>query len=163
MTTTQANSGPIEVQPRLPDPVLPNADWADAFEITTPRTFATMKALAEQTVGAMPRWAEYLLWLRNSVVAPFGLKSDGKQDATADTNIVGIFPILEETEDRIVLGLNDRHLDFRILIEQAQQDKGTRIRTTTLVQRHNAFGKLYIAVVFPFHKAIVAAVVKQAI
>lgn len=163
MTSVQSKTGPTEVLPRLPDPALPNANWADAFEITTPRTFATMKALAKQTVGTMPRWAEYLLWLRNCVVAPFGLKSDGTQDAATGTDTIGIFPILEETQNRIVLGLNDRHLDFRILIEQTQQDENTCIRTTTLVQRHNAFGKLYIAVVTPFHKAIVAAVARQAI
>jgi len=65
---------PTEVQPIVPSAILPNADWADAFEIETRREFPDTKAVALCIVGTMPRWAKRLLWVRNALVAPFGLK-----------------------------------------------------------------------------------------
>jgi len=153
---------PVEVTPRLPNPALSNADWADAFEVITDKTFASMRALASATVGSMPSWARTLLAIRNVVVRPFGLKPDGKADAPSDSARVDIFPVLEESADRIVLGLDDIHLDFRIVLERTAETTGDRLRVTTLVRRHNLFGRAYIAAITPFHKAIAAAALKQA-
>lgn len=153
---------PIEVTPKLPNAALPDADWADAFEVTTHKTFSSMRELAAATVGSMPPWARTLLAIRNVVVRPFGLKPDGKADAPRRAARVDIFPVLEEGADRIVLGLNDVHLDFRIVIEKTTTIGGDRLRVTTLVERHNLFGRTYLAVITPFHKAIAAAALKQA-
>ena len=149
---------PVEVPPDLPDAALPDADWADAFEMTAGRRFGGMRELATATVGAMPRWARGLLWLRNVLVAPFGLKTNGHGDAPDPERRVGIFPVVEEHPDRIVLGLDDRHLDFRIVVTQRAQ----RFRVTTLVHRHNLAGRAYIASITPFHKVIVAAIMRRA-
>lgn len=156
------NCKPFEVAPRLPDPALLRADWADAFEMTTHRRFASMRALAQATVGSMPPWARTLLKLRNTVVRPFGLNPDGMMDAPSRSSRIDIFPILDENADSIVLGLDDVHLNFRIVVERTVREADDRLRVTTLVQRHNLFGRMYIAVITPFHKAIVAAVMKQA-
>lgn len=153
----------VEIAPQLPDPALPNADWADTFEIKSGKTFDTMRSLAKQTVGTIPRWARVLMGLRNLIVRPFGLKTELADADRQAGDTIGLFPILEETADRIVLGVDDRHLDFRIVIEREACVKSVRIRATTLVQRHNVFGKIYIAVVTPFHKLIVSSALKQAI
>lgn len=157
----KAAARPAQVAPRRPDPALPDADWADAFEVETSQLFPDMRTLAQQTVGSMPPWSRALLRLRNALVGPFGLKSDGSGDASASTGMVGIFPILKEFRDRIVLGLDDRHLDFRIVLERSGGDRGDRVRLTTLVRWHGLAGRLYIAAVTPFHRAIVAAVLRQ--
>lgn len=153
---------PVEVAPHMPDTALPGADWADAFEVTTSRRFSGMREIAQATVGSMPPWSRGLLKLRNLVVRPFGLKPDGMAEAPDSNARIDIFPILEERADRIVLGLDDVHLDFRIVIERDPPETGNRIRVTTLVQRHNLFGRLYIAAITPFHKAIAAAAIRQA-
>jgi len=153
---------PIEVTPRLPDPALPDANWADAFEMTTYRKFPNMRELAAATVGSMPTWVKSLLAIRNVMVRPFGLKPDGTADAPHDDDRVGIFPILQESTDRIVLGLDDAHLDFRIVLERTAVKTGDRLRATTLVKRHNLLGRTYIAAITPFHKAVAAAALRQA-
>lgn len=122
-----------------------------------------MRSLAQQTIGTMPRWAKGLLWLRNIVVAPFGLKPDGLQDAAPQSGCIGIFPILHETDTQIVLGLDDRHLDFRIVVDRHQTAGTNRIRATTLVQRHNTFGRCYITLITPFHQLIVRSVLSNAL
>ena len=149
-----------EVPVALPHLVLPDANWADAFEVQTSKSFASMRALASQTIGSMPGWARVLLKLRNILVVPFGLKADGLKEAE---DRIDIFPVLEETHDQIVLGLDDRHLNFRIVVECFAQEHGNRVRATTLVTRHNLFGRLYIAAVTPFHRTIVQSVLRRAL
>ena len=153
---------PVEIAPRLPDTALPRADWADAFGIITARRFENMREIAQATVGSMPRRSRCLLNIHNIVVRPFSLKTDGLNDAPDKNARIDIFPILEEDADRIVLGLDDVHLDFRIVIERHRREIDTCIRVTTLVQRHNLFGRIYIGAITPFHKVIAAAAIRQA-
>ena len=153
---------PVEVAPRLPDAALPEADWADAFEMTTRRRFASMREVAQATVGSMPPWSRWLLKLRNVVVRPFGLKPDGTADAPDSAARIDILPIPDERADRIVLDLDDAHLNFRIVIERSALEAGDQIRVTPFVQRHNLFGRMYIAAITPFHKAIATTSIRQA-
>lgn len=97
----------------------------------------------------LPGWADALLRLRNILVRPFGLKT-GEPDRP-------IFPICLDTEDELVLGTDDRHLDFRIgLIRQ-----GGRIFLSTWVHPHNIWGRAYLRLVMPFHILIVRGAVAR--
>lgn len=155
--------GPREIQPRLPDPALSAANWADTYEIQTSRRFPDIKAVAICMLAKMPPFAEPLLRLRNILVAPFGLKPGDLRGAQPQDTHIGFFPILAEDSGRIVLGLDDWHLDFRIVLEEHASPTGTRYRLTTLVQRHNLFGRTYIALITPFHKLIVKAAMRNAL
>lgn len=154
---------PFEIKPELPNPHLPDANWADAFEISTERNFSDMRSLAQHTIGSMPKWARNLLRVRNVLLAPFALKADGLNDAPADKGCVDIFPVLAETSDQIVLGLDDWHVDFRIVVDRVETGQAFRLRATTLVERHNAMGRVYIALITPFHRLIVGSVLKNAL
>jgi hypothetical protein len=56
----------------------------------------------------------------------------------------------------VVLGFDDRHLDFRIVIDVRQdRPSGQTLSVMTLVHRNNLFGRLYLATVMPFHRLIV--------
>lgn len=151
------------MQPNLPSAVLPNADWADAYEIETRRDFADMRAAAFCMVGTMPRWAKPLLWLRNVLVTPFGLKRGDQSIVEADGDHIAFFPVLSESDAEIVLGLNDRHLNFRILLERQPSANSARYRLTTLVEQHNLFGRVYLLLITPFHKLIVRSVLANAL
>lgn len=88
---------------------------------------------------ALPGWANALLRLRNTLVRPFGLKT-GEFDAP-------IFPTCHETADEIILGTDDKHLNFRIgLIRE-----GDRLYMSTWVHPHNLWGRAYLRLVMPFH------------
>jgi hypothetical protein len=152
-----------EVSPVLPDPALPKADWADAFEIEVPgRRLSAMDA-SRVTLGRVPAWARRLLSLRNGLARLAGLKTGPSRQAAKD-GAIGMFPILFESPQRVVLGLDDWHLDFRIVVEvEADGGTGTRLRTTTLVRRKNLFGRLYIGLVTPFHRLIVPATLRGAL
>lgn len=88
---------------------------------------------------ALPGWAAALLGLRNALVRPFGLKTGGAKSA--------IFPTCHETDDEIVLGTDDTHLNFRIGVYR--QDG--RLFMSTWVHPHNLWGRAYLRLVMPFH------------
>ena len=54
------------------------------------------------------------------------------------------------------MGLDDRHLDFRLAVDVTALDERRReVVATTLVQTHNRLGRTYLAVILPFHRRIV--------
>jgi hypothetical protein len=69
----------------------------------------------------------------------------------------GLFPVLHRSADRVVLGLDDRHLDFRVLVDV----EPGRVRCTTGVRRR-PLGRAYFAVVGPFHRSVVPAMLERA-
>ena len=151
-----------EVPARLPDTALPDADWADAFEIELPdRRLSAMEA-SRMTLGRVPGWARRLLTLRNALAKLVGLKTDAGRES--GKTAIGMFPVVSETPERVVLGFDDWHLDFRIVVEVTEAGgAGMRLRTTTLVRRKNLFGRLYIGLVTPFHRLIVPATLRGAL
>ena len=98
------------------DALLTGAQFADAFRIEVGDSEIDARRAAERMMARQPRWAEALLSLRNLLVAPLGLKTSGASpDAPRD--MIGIFPVVTETPERLVAGFNDRHLDFRVIVD----------------------------------------------
>lgn len=98
--------------------------------------------------------------IRNAIVAPFGVKSSGVHSAE-EMDMIGIFPIVSQFERQVVLGFDDRHLDFRAVIDVSDDDGQTLVSATTLVRRKILFGKIYLAVITPFHNLIVATMLAK--
>ena len=140
--------------------LLAGAQFADAFRIEIADPPLDARYAAERMMARQPRWAEALLKLRNMLVAPFGLKTSGAS-ATAPREMIGIFPILSETPDRLIAGFNDSHLDFRVVVDVATSDTARSVTLTTLVLTHNWFGRTYLAIIMPFHRLIAPALLRQ--
>jgi hypothetical protein len=143
---------PVETKVDLPHPALRSANWADCYLLRVTAAGLTAGQAARLAVGRFPLWVRVLMRIRNSVGVLFGLKPARAGGA----GTIGIFPVVTETPDEIVLGFDDRHLDFRIVIAVEHLDDDDRnIRVTTLVYRKIMLGRIYIAVITPFHKLIV--------
>ena len=146
---------PVSRPVSLPHPLLPAADWADRFTLGLPVDNLTAREAARLALENPPGWVRRLMALRNALVAPFGLKGAAEELRTSEVEIGG-FPVVSASDDRVVLGFNDRHLDFRIVIDvMADRPRGQTLSVMTLVHRNNLFGRLYLAAVMPFHKLIV--------
>jgi Protein of unknown function (DUF2867) len=147
----------------LPHLELPGADWGDCFEINVLDHKLTAIDAARLTLGRIPGWIRLLMRMRNGVASLFGLKPAPDETLSADRQI-GSFPVISQSVNRVVLGLDDRHLDFRIIIDVRDNFKGgTIVASTTLVKRKNRLGRVYLRIVKPFHKLIVPAVLVQAL
>lgn len=150
-----------EVAPAVDaDKLLAGAQFADAFRIEIGNRDLDARRAAERMIGRQPWWAEALLSLRNLLVTPLGLKTSGAGPGTP-RDMIGIFPVVSETPDRLVAGFNDRHLDFRVVVDVTAPGAVRQVTATTLVKTHNWLGRSYIAVILPFHRLIVRALLRQ--
>ena len=142
------------------DTLLAGAHFADAFQIEIGDRELDARRAAERMMTRQPRWAEALLSLRNFLVAPLGLKTSGATPATPH-DMIGIFPVVSETPDRLIAGFNDRHLDFRVVVDVTPPGDARQVTATTLVKTHNWLGRTYLAIIMPFHRLIVPALLRQ--
>jgi hypothetical protein len=101
-----------------------------------------------------PRWIDGLIRLRNILVTPFGLKTSG-EGAPAPGGLIGLFPVLSETPERLVAGFDDSHLDFRIVVDVTGDAANRQVTSTTLVRTNNLLGRTYLTLIMPFHKLVV--------
>lgn len=144
--------------------------YIDSFSISlrnNPEILDVSKALFLST----PIWVRRLMSFRNTLVQKVGLKtSDEPNDADQiiqnfDGQIgsaIGLFEVFDRSENEIVFGQNDRHLNFRAsLLINSGQAGGSELYFTTGVDFHNVLGKAYFLVVKPFHKVIVKSMLKS--
>ncbi len=106
-----------------------------------------------------PSWIRALMAARDRIVAPLGLKTSGVAATARDR--VGFFPVLGESADRLVLGLDDRHLDFRLIVRLSPATPEPRLTATTVVRTNNRLGRAYLAAILPFHRLIVRAMLAR--
>lgn len=142
------------------DALLAGAQFADAFRIALAGRTLNARQAAERMMGRQPRWVQRLVALRNAFVAPFGLKTSGAGEP-APEGTIGIFPVLSETPSQLVAGFDDSHLDFRVVVDVSPCAEGQQVTATTLVRTNNWLGRTYLAVILPFHRLVVRALLRQ--
>ncbi|MFA6267988.1 MAG: DUF2867 domain-containing protein [Pseudolabrys sp.] len=139
--------------------LLPGAQFADTFRVATNGASLNARQAAERMLGRQPRWIAALMRLRNAIVTPLGLKTPSHaRPMTVDS--IGAFPVITETPERIVAGFDDKHLDFRVVVDVSGSPPG-QVTATTLVKTHNLLGRAYLATIMPFHRVIVPAMLRQ--
>lgn len=99
---------------------------------------------------SLPGWVQALMQLRNRLVLPLGLKTD-RDSSGGSAQGTTLFPVCFEDDQELILGTDDRHLNFRISIRR----QAGRIHMATWVHRNNLLGRIYLALVMPFHILIV--------
>ena len=132
---------------------LPGCDFADAFSVVVARRDLDARVLSADFFSTPPAWAGALMDMRNAIMGGLGYKAPKIRKG---------FPVLRESADEVVSGLDDGHLDFRALMKVEPVDAcSSRITLTTAVATHNWIGRSYLALIMPFHKLIVRSMVKQ--
>ena len=153
----------------------PRADFADTYAI---RLEAHGAGLLDLYARAMfedpPAWVSDMMRLRDRLVAIFGIKTSaelragkGRPNRMKGTSSdiggrIGAFTILARTENEILLGGNDRHLDFRVSILRGDTGDVSDISVTTVVKLNNLLGRFYLLPVKPAHRVIVPAMMRRA-
>lgn len=144
------------VSAALPDPdctaALPGCDFADAFGVTVARRDIDPTAAMKLAFGTPPAWASALMALRNGIMGRLGYKAPPIRHG---------FPVLRQSPDAILSGLDDAHLDFRAMLRIRPEGGGSHITLTTAVQTHNRLGRVYLAAIMPFHKLIVRSMLRR--
>jgi hypothetical protein len=151
----------LEITPDVPaGSWLAGAQFVDAYRIEIGGNPLDAREAAKRMFARTPHWIDVLVKLRNLIVMPFGLKTSGAGEPAA-SGMIGIFPIVSETPERLVAGFNDSHLDFRVVVDVAPAGTGQLVTATTLVRTHNRLGRVYLATIMPFHRLVVRALLRQ--
>lgn len=140
-------------------------DYIDRYEfiLDDPNNRISITDIGECFIGPDPKWMKRLMALRNSIVSVFGLKTSIPEQSGNCWEIgsqAGMFKVFGKTTNEIILGDDDKHLDFRVslLLEQDKQYK--RVAVTTTVMHHNWLGRCYFFFVKPIHRLIVPLTLK---
>jgi len=132
---------------------------ADAFAIRLPaQASANPELLVRFIVAQQPAWIGWLTRVRDVIVARFGLKTAKQLASLADR--IGVFKVYSANQREVVLGEDDKHLDFRVslLCSGEAGPQGRReIIVSTVVQCHNRLGRTYLFIIAPFHRMVVRA------
>jgi hypothetical protein len=137
-------------------------DYSDIFSVQTKKQNLDIEEVITAFFSTTPKWIDYLFELRHNIVALLGLKTNSNTIIEFNYPLqagekIGFFEIFEVSETEIILGENDTHLDFRVLV---RIEKENQISVETLVEFKNFFGKTYFQIIKPFHKLIVASMLK---
>lgn len=147
-------------------------DYADSFKnrLDDKNDNINLESFGTAFFSSGPGWIGKLLNLRNRIVTVFGIKTGGKlRDRKEILNDfkgevgekIGLFKVFDRSDNEIVLGEDDKHLDFRVslFLAKAEGDKKDLI-IATIINFNNWFGRLYFLFVKPFHKLIVPTMLR---
>ena len=147
----------------------PEPNLADAYAVRLPAGAThDPEVLARFMFAQQAPWVARLLWLRDTLVAAVGLKTTRQLQAasgSAPVPRVAFFRIYAQDAHEILLGEDDRHLDFRLTVRceaLAGTTGATQLIVSTVVKCHNALGRFYIAVIAPWHRLLVRSALRRA-
>jgi hypothetical protein len=146
-----------------------STNLADAYAIELPIGASTDPELLARFIFAhQARWIGALTAVRDALVAGFGLKTArhlASLGAQSGAGRLGIFKIYGSSPTEVVLGEDDRHLDFRLSVlcsGQSSPGAGRRLILSTVVHCHNRLGRLYLFLIAPFHRLVVQSSLRSA-
>ncbi len=152
-------------------------DYVDSFQgsIVNNGNKLNSTDIGKAFFSSAPKWVDKLMGIRNKTVAIFGLKTSGstvgKKRALDNLKCekgekVGIFRIYDKNENEIILGEDDKHLDFWVslyLDEPKIEQAEIKLIISTCIKFNNRLGRLYFLPVRLFHRLIVPAMLKAII
>jgi hypothetical protein len=107
--------------------------------------------------------------LRDRLVGIIGLKTASRlvrRDLGHDTlqvgDRLGIFKVFDRRSDELLLGEDDRHLDFRVSVLVKNDGSADWAIISTVVRFNSWLGRAYFLPVRQFHKLIVPAMLRNA-
>jgi hypothetical protein len=164
--TTPVSACAVPAQSRL-QARLAGAYFSDAHCVDNPYPERPALALWMQTLGRTPAWVDGAMRVRNAIVKRLDLKDLGVmsnidpkrplQDYRVGER-VGIFTVLHLSENEVVMGDDDRHLDVQVSLFKTAERK---VVVSTVVHVHNTLGRLYMRVVKPAHRFIAPRVLAR--
>lgn len=102
--------------------------------------------------------------MRNKITSKIGLKdlgsfkqidSNKKENEYVAGDRIGIFTLRQRTENELVIGDDDKHLNVTLSVYK--NEKTQVLTITTVVHIKNWLGRLYMVPVIPAHRKIVPA------
>ncbi|MFT3739095.1 MAG: DUF2867 domain-containing protein [Breznakibacter sp.] len=132
-------------------------DYSDTYSIACHGN-ATVRQITRKLME-MPAWGKALMKIRDLIVKPFGLVTANtlRRDKSAPPYEFMLAPVLFSSNHELILAMDDKHLYYRLSVLK----DGHRVYMTTVVRFNNRGGRIYFAVIKPFHRFIVRTTLKR--
>ena len=140
---------------------LNRVDYFDSYMIFK-NTQDSVAGITRKILKA-PGWVDALGKLRDVLVKPFGLKTENdiKNGQGNNHPEFDFAPVLYQSDEEIVMGMNDKHLYFRLSVMKIARQDDLQVFLTTVVRFNNFGGKIYFALIRLFHGLIVRTMLKH--
>ena len=140
--------------------LIERAHFRDSYRAPLSRTELGIVDIFFGIFAHHPLWMKLLLIVRNKVASLAGLDAPTASEILhvemknryAVGEKIGVWPIFSLSDDEIVAGRNNKHMDFRLSVLKMPGADGTSVVVTTICTVHNLSGKLYLFLVVPFHR-----------
>lgn len=143
-------------------------DFTDSYAAPIERSELAIEDVARAFFSSSPAWVDRLLLLRDRMMGVFGLKVANTRMADRRRLIdefmcnvgdeMALFKVFAKNENEVILGEDDKHLDFRVSLFLDRVKAALLV--STIVQFNHWSGRLYFFPVKPFHKIIVPAMLR---
>ena len=151
--------------------LIESAFFRDSYRTPLTRAQASVVEIFFGVFGHHPLWMKSVLIARNRVASLCGLDAATPSEimnpeVKRSYNVgdkIGPWPIFSLTQRELVAGRDNKHLDFRLsVLKEANGDAESAV-ISTVCTTHNAFGKLYLFFIIPFHKWGVRRLISRAV
>jgi hypothetical protein len=146
------------------------AYFHDSYRVPLARPGLSIVEIFFALFGHMPRWMKALLIIRNALARRFGLEAPTVAEILKPTvratygvgDKIGPWPIFHISDNEIVAGRNNKHLDFRLSVLRVRDGGAEGVVVSTICSVHNVFGKIYLFFIVPFHRTGVRSLMSNA-
>jgi hypothetical protein len=148
-----------------------SAYFHDSYRVKLARPRLSIVDIFFALFGHTPFWIKALLIARNAIARRFGLEAPTAAEILHPTvrdsyhvgDKIGPWPIYFISEDEIVAGRNNKHLDFRLSVLRVKDADAESVVVSTICSVHNFAGKIYLFFIVPFHRTGVKALMSNAV
>lgn len=164
---------PVPAESQMPQS-LRRIDFGDAYQVRLNRQALSATEAYVAVFGAEPAWLRWLMKLRGRIAGLFGIAHDFDSGKKLDIDHpdctvfvagerLGPFTVRLVTANELVVGDDDKHLNFRISTLRSEREGIAYITVSTGVEIHNRLGHAYMFLVKPFHRFIAPLMIRRAV
>ena len=148
----------------------PSVDFKDAFCIQLPgRIQLSPSELAKLFFECIPRWAKFLLTIREALAKLIGLKTATAMDVEKQIaeftgepgQSIALFHVRAASSNEVLTGEDDKHLNFSLSFITKEEKNQTALILATTVRHTSWLGRVYFFFVKPFHRLLVPAMLNR--
>jgi hypothetical protein len=148
-----------------------SADFQDCYRAPLARIELGIVDIFFAVFGHHPLWIKLLLIVRNAIARLAGLEVPTVAEIMRPVvknsyrvgDKIGPWPIFAISDNEIIAGRNNRHMDFRVSVLKAVDGHTGSVAVSTICNVHNGYGRLYLWCIVPFHRNGVQLLMSNAV
>ena len=145
-------------------------DFRDSYRVPLSRPELGVADIFFALFGHTPFWMKAMLVVRNALARLAGLEAPTVaeimtpqvRDSYRVGDKIGPWPVSFVGENEIIAGRDNKHMDFRLSVLKVRRDDAAEVVVSTICSVHNLFGRIYLSLIVPFHRAGVQGLLARA-